>query len=719
MCDTVGFAPTGASGKEVRCANAECLVPLFTAPDFAAPKPVEPEPKSSLAPTLITFGLVAAILMGGAAFWWFGLRKETPPTPSPIALENGPPPNEQEPVSPDESEPTEVAPSVPAPRDTLAVALRELSNSAETVAQPQRQTLRRSLAAESYALAGDIEAARGQLKKIDLNPANDPFYKIAPLAEIAWQHMQKGDEAGARTAVDELLPLSSRIPSLGFEPARVVIDWSTIASRLGHEEAARELVQVNRDDGPGEQLLAQLRSAAFFNRHNLNAEYTLRPVRPWREAKSVGATFSLLNHGSVENSLTWADGFSDPFKRAENLAAWAEGMFAREQTDPGQRVSSLQEAVANLEPAQTAFVLSRAAIRSSAVNDQGSAKELLAGATEALGKLPEQESFTAQEIVQIYQARLPDQSQLHFRVAAISEAVHASVLAGQKEQAASLLSDAIQTLSAASPNAVVVESRQQEVETRGISGLAPEFKGALNLSSDSQAESAAIEYRRKLVDLREAADAAVELKAEVLARAMEWNLGTQALDLAKSTGDASDSAALNKALGGRLVGAAELAGDKATADAIRASGITNRDVTEFPALALTVRSLVQEKKFQDAGRQIHDNRWRRVDRSDRLSLGIRIACALVESGSIRDALDFTRAIGDEVSREEVYRSVAAFAAHTNRGYEVVELLSNFRLTPTEQASLYRGLAEGLISLEAIPATSESGSRTPASGAQGT
>lgn len=717
MCDTVGYAPVAASGKEVRCANADCLVPVFTAPDFAAPKPVEPEPKSSLGPTLLTFGAVAIILLGGAAFWWFGLRKEGRDSPVAVAVDSDPQPNPEQPVKPEETTPAPTAPAVPSPRESLAVALKELAESAEAVAQPQRQTLRRSYAAESYAMAGEIEASREQLQKMDLNRSSDPFYKIAPLAQLAWQHLSQNADAAAKAAFEELAPLANRIPRVGFDPARVAIDWSAVADRFGQEQAARDLVKTNRDDVQGEQLLALLRAAALFNNHDLHSEYPLRPLRLWSEPKSVGVTFDLLYRDADEQAQKWAAGFSDAVVRAENLAAWAEGRFVRDGVGSEQRVTTIRDAVADADPAERAFVLARATARAAALKDQAAAEPLLAAAVESAGEIPEPRAFAAEEMLDLYRSELPNQSAAHFQAAAFGELAYASSLVGQKDQAATFLSQALTSLAATVPASEVVDARQKELDSRGISGVASEFKQALNLASDDQAENAAVEYRRKLVELREAVTASEELRTELLARAVQWGLGSEVLSALKETaGTTGDAARLPSPLGGRLLGAAELAGDQRTAEEIRSLGVTNRDVVDLPAVELTVRSLVESGKLQDAGRQIYDSRWRRVNRSEKLSLAIRTACRIVAERSVADAFEFARAVGEEASREEVYRNFAAYAGHLGRGHEVIAALAKLRLSPTEQTALLRGLTEGLVALEATKPSVETASRSSASGA---
>jgi hypothetical protein len=68
MCETVGYVPRSAAGKDIRCANRDCMVPIFTAP--RPEKKVEEEvvrPKR-LTPKNILGGLICVTALSAAAW---------------------------------------------------------------------------------------------------------------------------------------------------------------------------------------------------------------------------------------------------------------------------------------------------------------------------------------------------------------------------------------------------------------------------------------------------------------------------------------------------------------------------------------------------------------------------------------------------------------------------------------------------------------------------
>ena len=78
MCETPGYTSPKAGGREVKCANPKCLVPIFTCPE-PPPAPVEEAPPEPAGSSTTQLGLIslAAFAAIGAGIWFFVLRKNT------------------------------------------------------------------------------------------------------------------------------------------------------------------------------------------------------------------------------------------------------------------------------------------------------------------------------------------------------------------------------------------------------------------------------------------------------------------------------------------------------------------------------------------------------------------------------------------------------------------------------------------------------------------
>jgi hypothetical protein len=84
MCDTVGFVPKKAIGKDIRCANKDCMVPIFKAPTKKPkgdPRPVTRqlvEETSSRSPLILYGGIAALVIATGLGVLFFIKGKDKP-----------------------------------------------------------------------------------------------------------------------------------------------------------------------------------------------------------------------------------------------------------------------------------------------------------------------------------------------------------------------------------------------------------------------------------------------------------------------------------------------------------------------------------------------------------------------------------------------------------------------------------------------------------------
>ena len=68
MCETAGYVPPTSAGKEVKCANPKCMVPIFKAPVPVAEAPPPPPPRKS---NVMLIGIITTVVMvvgGGIAY---------------------------------------------------------------------------------------------------------------------------------------------------------------------------------------------------------------------------------------------------------------------------------------------------------------------------------------------------------------------------------------------------------------------------------------------------------------------------------------------------------------------------------------------------------------------------------------------------------------------------------------------------------------------------
>ncbi|HAA52396.1 MAG TPA: hypothetical protein DCE43_21955, partial [Planctomycetaceae bacterium] len=72
MCDSPGFIPRKAAGHEIKCANPDCLVPIFTAPEAPVTQPAsetQPEDTPPARNRAMVVVVIVVLLAGGGAWW--------------------------------------------------------------------------------------------------------------------------------------------------------------------------------------------------------------------------------------------------------------------------------------------------------------------------------------------------------------------------------------------------------------------------------------------------------------------------------------------------------------------------------------------------------------------------------------------------------------------------------------------------------------------------
>ena len=209
MCETPGFVPRQAAGREVKCANPQCLVPIFTAPaGKSTSKPAESlaasdnDTQTGGKATLVVLILLLAAGASGGGFWYFNNTSSetasseltagsgqagfgTADTPAVVAAA---------PVD----KTSEKAPSdIPPVNDNSEISIasiRKLAPEMMVAAAQEREANRskpfcRQLTAEFFASVGQVAKARAELKQLTQVGPDLPHLHITTLVDL-WQHKQ-------------------------------------------------------------------------------------------------------------------------------------------------------------------------------------------------------------------------------------------------------------------------------------------------------------------------------------------------------------------------------------------------------------------------------------------------------------------------------------------------------------------------------------------------
>ena len=311
MCETPGFISPQLQGKEVKCCNSDCMMPIFTAPK-PKEKPVRKSPG-------VRPPASSSRSRPSSWFWpWeegctsLSSRRRLPSRRRAWTHQR-PPTGDGEQVD---------TPQLIAPSQTTTGLSRSLSTrfgtprcQVEKYAQRNRDNRSkpygRRMAAEAFAGAGRLDQAREQLADMRRVQGYVPYYEIEPLVMIAQALGEQGDADAARKTLDDALSKAD-LPAHGREPLDAASRLATALMADGRTEDARGVAGLADDSGTRGRAFALWRHALDTGSLDLNASAGRPYLHDMPSAQSVSVTLGLLAQGHSEDALAWARGSGEP-----------------------------------------------------------------------------------------------------------------------------------------------------------------------------------------------------------------------------------------------------------------------------------------------------------------------------------------------------------------------------------------------------------------------
>lgn len=528
MCETAGYIPSAAAGKEVKCANAQCLVPVFTAP-LPKEEPPPPPPKKSSG-NLVVLGVGTALVVGaigGAVRYFATLPSGDGVFVKPVDIANIPrgnsfdtpvdqPTNPQEPDAKDQ-------PTVAAPGDNRAQLIAEALEQSRQVPLRNDRNNRskpfcRRFAAEAFALAGDIEGARAQFAPLKQVGAQVPFYQITPWVEVFWQERAKGNQAAATAAVDSALAVVDSLPVRGSDQLDTAMRLGQALVVAGRAEVARDLIKKHQSaelDGEFSAILQWLAT----DRTGLNITWLFeqRPIVPRNAPQAAAVTAGLVLRGERQAALDFALGWTDPLVQTDCLSAWAEAVA---WTDPDGAVAALTAIPWKLPELNQAYVWARAARVAHARQAAAVSAALSQQAAALLEEVKPPANYKVPTTKSLAQTRPTWNAQWVMAARAAAELCAVQQVGAQDTPAAvKSLERALSYTRGLGPSVPSSSALTDAANRAGPSGLRDRLKAELELRTDDDARLAMGEYRRALTDLEQAAKLRFDLQVAILQRA--------------------------------------------------------------------------------------------------------------------------------------------------------------------------------------------------------
>lgn len=718
MCETVGYGSPKAGGREVKCANPECLVPIFTAPQVEMePNPDATAETSSGMSSGMLIGIIGAVLVvvgGGAWFLFFNgsggdAISESKPAGQAIKIDSEP----AIAVQPDDQSKVPTTPTKDgdepeaAPVDLRAKALPTMVTIALQRDRNRSKPFCRQLTAEAFALSGDLPGAMEQLEQLAKVGSNVPYYRISPLVVIGWQHLKKNDTAAAQTVIADALTAAESLPEFGQTRLEAAMDLATILVAVDRTTEARKLLQQNRGDGPSDRMAAMLQAIRDQQTYDMDAEVKSLPVVAWKIPQPVAVTRGLLARGFADKALEWARGESDPEVRADCVAAWAAGM-ARQADKSAEEIA---EQLSSEDALTRARALARIVATKSSLKDTSAADEILKTADGLLASTAVPTEYTLPDI-KTFQNSLELGNPVTLRLATRAAAELSRAQAALKKQDAAWKSmqAALGYLRATAPSVPAAESRLN----RDSNSVRAELKELFGLVNDDQARLAYNRYRKKATDFMAAAQTRLDLQAKLLKHAAEWGLADPVWSEIESRSAASVDDDTRepyfKTTLPSVVRALYLEADQTDkADQIESAAQGNVKIDSQNQLQRSTTKLAFSGDARQAAAQIMRAKAIADKQGDSTGISIwtmQLTAQLVKAGKPADAFSLISAMRDPVAREDAFAATSALASRLGETKVTQQWANQSSLTATERVAVYRGLVAGISATESSKTPSE-------------
>ena len=716
MCDTAGFVPAQAAGKQVRCANPDCMMPIFEA------HPTVPEKKSEVekeppAKKGISAGAIMATVIGiaavGVGAWWLS-QSGSHFQPVNVGIPDDYVPEEDR-VVPKEVKPVEHSPlddlTNPNPlkpdqkqavdkQQMLKLIPEKMIELARQQNNNRSKPYCRQQTAEAFAHLGQLNLAREELKQLSVVGKNNDFYAITPLVQMAWQELAADRQSQAEELIEQAWELSEQLPKFGRASLDSATQLATALAAVGKNEQAGQLVQkFQRTDELG-QLSGLLLSESAHGRWDIHRALKNRPLVPWSAPLWVTVTSSLAAHGSWDAAQKWAEQAPAGLPRLETLIALGEAAATDgKQAGSDKSGSRLQGVLKKLPPFGQALLLARIARLQAAAGEKQAAEKSLADARKYLDEFTAPSSVELPEMRGIYDMlSLPDPADLRKAAVAATAVAFVEAQLSQREQAWKSLMRAMAYCRGSAPSLADAQERLRKLDQQGSQSMQRQFKKLLELDTDNQARVAVRRYQKKLQQLEEAAQERFQLQCKLLAVGVQAGLLDEVWQEVSARAESPDLGTrepyFESDLPQQLHGAFAAAGEKEKAETIAAQ-MPRRAASADPlAKARTeLAQLIESGDVEQAAKLIEAVG---AETGLRTEWALKWSSYLIDQGKLDLAWKLVAALPDLLVREDVYFWVAAQAGSMGQEQEVWRFLGAKEYSATEGVSIYLGLLRGLL-----------------------
>lgn len=706
MCDTKGFIPQQAFGRDVRCRNPECLAPVFTPPRKtpAAPRdsstsnpPATRRRSRSGVPLPLVLSISALVLIVAGGVSWFLFLKP----PAPQVSTTPPSPSRATDTAPSNPPSTPVEPEKPATPEPLPVVERPAEQAiAPLVAAAGREEHNRSkpyavrLAAFALALQGDHSAALEQIERMKKFSGSPAHYQIDPLTRLAWNALEKGDTEQAKTYLATARETLDSLGSKGRDQLDLTIRMAPLLIALDDLPTAEQLLDSHFDKTSA----GQVSTAVLLSRiaGTFDIYHWLPGTLPggWEEPQRVATAASLVVMGRTDAALKWAGSLKTPSQRLEALLTLVETPWILAPTTTTEDLlKPCQSFVDQLPPGGRALIQFRLGLIALHQGNQELARKHLQSGSTLLAQIPEPKPVKFTNYDEFLEIPVPDLSEARIQAFAAAESARLSSRLGEIEPAFVSLTLAHQYLRGQAFSHDQILAIEGKINTLGNTGFQRELKRLYSLKTDDAARRKSSEIVRRITAWKPVADRRFELQFAILASVDQPELNKRVAAEIASRAASSDedvrekfedgSLALQLAHRDGLIGPGELGYYLVQDLASTRSQLLWTSRQEWASLAgqnkedAAASILARVEKVEDA------EYWLTWELN-----------RLVARKQAPAAFRIVAQVSNIIHREEFTRLVSAQAVVTGQSAAAWEVAESPIIVPTVKVAAYTGILEG-------------------------
>ncbi len=712
MCETVGYIGPSQAGKDVKCCNPSCKLPIFKAPKLPPVVQKEPEKPKGMSKVVLSAIAMVALSAFGGALYWFVLREDpkpkTPVTNTPVEVDKEP---EKE-LLPNEV----VIPTKHVVSTNEEIGQLSLQEILKVTIKPEFRSkpYGRQLAAQALLTTGDLAGAQEQISKLGVGSEQ---YAIEPLALLAQLKLDAGDKAGAEAALQEAVNKSAKHPDVLRSHLDAVVVLAATLVRSGQTaDAVKLLERFDKSDVDARATLSEIwRASLDQGTFHFADEFSLSHLELCGRPLWVTVSIELCRQQQWDQAIAWSRSAPDVVTRDASLAAFA-GMVTTQLNAKadGGLADKLKEAIVSADlaakvrmqvaSAEVRFLFDKKSVTSTQVTE---IEQLLASTqTPSALMIP--------GMKEIYESKgtpfagLPDPGPGTSLALAFADIANLKMKLGDTAGGWSTQTQAMEMLRSVGPSPALARSLVER-STKGAD-VSRQLGQTLGLGDDETKKRRALsQYRGQCEEILKLANSRFAIQQTLLRRSMRFGALEDVWAFIREFDQAEESR--REPYRSELALIVDLyytALSQGKDDFLKQNGgeFTPQErqaikaaYETFGTLARSITS-AQAGQLREAAETLKTLYVKSLVNRNLLDRHVLTQASLLSEKSITDSYQYIQKLFDPTIREDAMRLLAGFSIRVGKGPELWKLLEEDRDLPaTDRATTCLGFLEGIQSLD--------------------